>query len=60
MLIEHYNRVRLELRRRREELESSITPGYLERMDAGLGHWVDGGQSGKLSWGLMRFSKPLN
>ena len=60
MLIEHYNRVRLELRRRRKDLESSITPGYLERMDAGLGHWVDGGLSGKLSWGLMRFSKPLN
>ena len=60
MLIEHYNRVRLELRRRRQDLESSITPDYLERMDAGLGHWVDGGQSGKLSWGLMRFSKPLN
>lgn len=60
MLIEHYSRVRLELRRRRKDLESSITANYLERMDAGLGHWVDGGQSSKLSWGLMRFSKPLN
>ena len=60
MLIEHYSRVRQELQRRRHDLESSITPGYLERMDAGLGHWVDGGRSGKLSWGLMRFSKPLS
>jgi dimethylglycine N-methyltransferase len=60
MLIEHYSRVRQELRRRRDDLESSITPGYLERMDAGLGHWVDGGRSGKLSWGLMRFNKPLS
>ena len=60
MLIEHYSRVRQELRRRRDDLESSITPGYLERMDAGLGHWVDGGRSGKLSWGLMRFHKPLS
>ena len=59
MLIEHYSRVRLELQQRRKDLENSITPGYLERMDAGLGHWVDGGQSGKLSWGLMRFDKPL-
>ena len=59
MLIEHYSRVRLELRRRRKDLESSITPDYLERMDAGLGHWVDGGKAGKLSWGLMRFNKPL-
>ena len=60
MLIEHYSRVRQELQRRRHDLESSITPGYLERMDAGLGHWIDGGRSGKLSWGLMRFSKPLS
>ena len=57
MLIEHYNRVRLELRRRRSELEQTISPGYLERMDAGLGHWMDGGNAGKLSWGLMRFNK---
>ena len=57
MLIEHYNRVRLELRRRRSELEQTISPGYLERMDAGLGHWIDGGNAGKLSWGLMRFNK---
>ena len=60
MLIEHYSRVRIELRRRRQDLESSISPDYLERMDAGLGHWVEGGQSGRLSWGLMRFIKPLN
>ena len=58
MLIEHYSRVRIELRRRRQDLESSISPDYLERMDAGLGHWVEGGQSGRLSWGLMRFIKP--
>jgi len=60
MLIEHYSRVRIELRRRRQDLENSISPDYLERMDAGLGHWVEGGQSGKLSWGLMRFTKPLS
>ncbi|WP_305791089.1 hypothetical protein [Synechococcus sp. UW179A] len=60
MLIEHYGKVRLELRRRRQDLECSITPVSLERMDAERGHWVDGGQSGKLSWGLMRFNKPLN
>ena len=60
MLVEHYSRVRIELRRRRQDLENSISPDYLERMDAGLGHWVEGGQSGKLSWGLMRFTKPLS
>jgi hypothetical protein len=30
-------------------------------MAAGLQHWIDGGQSGLLSWGLMRFRKlPLD
>lgn len=29
-------------------------------VDAGLGHWVEGGQAGRLCWGLMRFRKPLH
>lgn len=60
MLIRHYSRVREELRQRREQLTSTISADYLERMDAGLGHWVDGGQAGRLCWGLMRFRKPLH
>mgnify|MGYP001181552841 FL=1 len=58
MLVRHYSRVRDELRRRHDELVGSISPGYLSRMDTGLGHWVDGGEAGRLSWGLMRFIKP--
>ena len=59
MLVMHYDRVRQETRRRREELEQSISSSYLERMDVGLGHWVEGGERGRLSWGLMRFRKAL-
>jgi dimethylglycine N-methyltransferase len=59
MLVCHYARVRDELRSRHDALVSSISAGYLSRMDTGLGHWVEGGEAGRLSWGLMRFSKPL-
>ena len=60
MLIRHYSRVREELKLRREHLTRRISADYLERMDAGLGHWVEGGESGRLCWGLMRFRKPLH
>ena len=57
MLVRHYDRVRQDTRSRRAELETSISAGYLDRMDVGLGHWVDGGEQGRLSWGLMRLRK---
>ena len=59
MLIRHYSRVLEELQRREQELKAKISPDYLLRMAAGLGHWIDGGQQGRLCWGLMRFRKPL-
>jgi len=57
MLVRHYTRVREELRRRHQELASVISTDYLSRMDAGLGHWIEGGSQGRLCWGLMRFVK---
>ena len=57
MLVRHYTRVREELRRRHQELERVISTDYLSRMDAGLGHWIEGGSQGRLCWGLMRFTK---
>ena len=57
MLVRHYTRVREELRRRHQELASVISTDYLSRMDAGLGHWIEGGSQGSLCWGLMRFTK---
>jgi SAM-dependent methyltransferase len=60
MLVKHYSRVREELKQRRELLTRTISTDYLERMDAGLGHWVEGGEAGRLCWGLMRFRKPLH
>ena len=59
MLVRHYDRVRQETRRSRERLEQSISVDYLDRMDVGLGHWIEGGQQGWLCWGLMRFRKAI-
>ena len=58
MLVRHYERVGQDTRLRRAELETSISSGYLDRLDVGLGHWVDGGPQRRLSWGLMRLRKP--
>lgn len=59
MLVRHYTRVQEVTRQRRAELEQSISPAYLDRMDLGLQHWIDGGLEGRLSWGLMRFRRPV-
>ena len=32
---------------------------YIDRMKAGLQHWVDGGNKGHLQWGILHFRKVL-
>ena len=54
----HYNRVLQETRSREDELAVSVSRDYIERMKKGLRYWVDGGNSGYLSWGIFHFSKP--
>lgn len=58
-LVRHYGRVREELVARREELADKVADAYVERMLAGLGHWVDAGKAGYLAWGVMHFRKSL-
>ena len=58
MLPRHYGRVREELTSRRDELKGVVSDEYADRMIAGLGAWVDGGQSGWLSWGILTYDKP--
>lgn len=55
----HYARVREELERNRNELRGKISDEYVERMHAGLGHWVEAGGKGYLRWGLLHFAKPM-
>jgi sarcosine/dimethylglycine N-methyltransferase len=56
-LVAHYSRVRDVLTARRDELSGKISPEYFDRMIAGLGHWVDAGSKGYLSWGILHFKK---
>ena len=56
-LVNHYARVLGETERRQDDLLKVVSPGYIERMKTGLGHWVDGGNKGYLAWGIFRFRK---
>lgn len=57
-LVTHYGRVRQELAQRREDLSGKVSDAYIDRMIAGLGHWIDAGDSGYLAWGILHFRKP--
>lgn len=56
-LVTHYSRVREDLMRAREALDGKVSDAYVDRMIAGLGHWVDAGGSGYLRWGILHFKK---
>ncbi len=57
-LVTHYTRVRQELVKQRETLTGKISNQYIDRMIQGLGYWIDAGNSGYLSWGILHFRKP--
>ena len=57
-LITHYSRVRAELWGSRDALGAKVSSQYVDRMLAGLGHWVDAGTAGYLCWGILHFTKP--
>ncbi len=58
-LVHHYTAVRRETEARRDELvQAGVDPGYIERMVAGLGHWVEGGDKGHLCWGFFTIVRP--
>lgn len=53
----HYGRVLEETKRREPDLVGKISQQYIDRMKQGLQHWVNGGNSGHLAWGIFRFRK---
>ncbi len=57
MLATHYKRVLEETEFKEPELEGIISGEYIERMKKGLRHWIDGGNRGYLSWGIIHFRK---
>ena len=59
MLGLHYASVRQSLETRRDDLTArGVSADYIDRMIAGLGHWVDGAAKGWLNWGILHFRKP--
>lgn len=55
----HYARVRQELVNSQSELlEKGVSRDYIERMQSGLQHWVNGGGKGYLAWGIFLLRKP--
>jgi cyclopropane fatty-acyl-phospholipid synthase-like methyltransferase len=55
----HYARVREELQNRYHEVVQLSSQAYVDRMIEGLGHWVDAGTQGYLTWGILHFRKPV-
>jgi len=53
----HYGRVREILVKEKDQLTSKISEEFLDRMIQGLGHWIDAGNKGFLSWGIVHFCK---
>lgn len=57
-LTHHYRRILEETEAKETELTGSVSTNYLQRMKAGLQHWIDGGRAGYLAWGIFLFRKP--
>lgn len=57
-LVRHYTRVLEETEAAGARLSGRISGSYIERMKAGLGHWIEGGKAGRLAWGIFLFEKP--
>ncbi len=54
----HYARVLQEVRVNYDSLSQICSEDYLTNMQTGLQHWIDGGKSGDLKWGILQFCKP--
>lgn len=57
-LTRHYSRVLQTLKEKEDELaDKVVSRDYIERMKQGLQHWINGGKSGYLAWGIFHFRK---
>ena len=53
----HYSKVQKELNAQYNKLLKVCSEEYLNRMDEGLSHWVNGRKNGHLNWGILLFRK---
>lgn len=57
-LVNHYTSVLNNLENKESDLrEKGCDQEYIDKMKIGLQHWIDGGESGYLNWGILKFSK---
>ncbi len=54
----HYRQVHSELSSRRPQLAGRVSEDYIQRMLAGLMHWVEASRASRLNWGILHFRKP--
>lgn len=57
-LVTHYQRVLEETEAHTNALKENVSTDYIERMKTGLKHWIKGGKSGHLAWGIFLLHKP--
>ncbi|MCI5160746.1 MAG: class I SAM-dependent methyltransferase [Candidatus Electrothrix sp. AX5] len=56
----HYARVAEETRKNYTVMSQVASTDYLDRMLAGLEHWVNGGKKGYLAWGILHLQKKMS
>lgn len=56
-LVRHYTRVLETTEELAPKLEGRVSAEYIEKMKAGLRHWIEGGKAGHLAWGVFHFEK---
>ena len=56
-LAAHYGKVLQEIEANYSNLIRVCSEDYIQKMKLGLQHWIDGGQSGNLTWGILHFQK---
>lgn len=57
-LVKHYTRVLETTIAHAARLEGVVSDDYIARMKRGLRHWIDGGEAGRLAWGVFLFERP--
>ena len=53
----HYARVLQEIDANYNNLIRVCSEDYIQKMKLGLQHWIDGGEAGNLTWGILHFQK---
>ncbi len=56
-LVNHYSRVLEGIDQNQEKIAGHVSQAYIDKMKQGLQHWINGGKSNYLNWGIVHFRK---